>query len=338
MSELRQDPVTGVVTVLEPQRALRPRDHAFPVKTLNDAADCPFCPGHEDRTPPPQLELSLPGEATWTVRAFENLYPALTAGDEEDWPRELDARWPYSGTSGFGAHDVIVESPRHDDSISRYTPQHAALLVDAWAERLRHWRADGRFASALVFRNEGAAAGASMSHPHSQVIALPRVPEALVRELGNFSEEATLTRRCILCAAMEADDAGGRVVFDDGVTAVHAPWASPTPHFMRIAPRRCSDSLADVSPEERASLGAALVAATAALTGALGEVAFNLVLHDVPYSARPAGLPFHWHVEVLPRQGDQAGFEWGSGIYTNVVDPDVAAAELRAGLDRRRVE
>jgi UDPglucose--hexose-1-phosphate uridylyltransferase len=332
VSELRQDPVTGVVTVIEPERAGRPRGLALPVEPLADAAECPFCAGHEDLTPPARLELVLPGEAAWTIRVFENLYPALVAPPDEDWPRELDAPWPYTGTSGFGVHEVIVESPRHDDSLAEYTPEHAALLVDAWAQRIHEWRLDGRFASALVFRNVGAAAGASMSHPHSQLIALPRVPEALVKELGNFSQQSVAEHRCVLCDAMTADDTGGRRVFDDGTTAVHTPWASPSPYFMRVAPRGCSDSVADISEQERVSLGAALVAAARGLRGALGDVAYNLVVHDAPYSARHAGLPFHWHVEIFPRMGDQAGFEWGSGVYTNVVDPDVAASALRAGL------
>jgi UDPglucose--hexose-1-phosphate uridylyltransferase len=332
VSQLRQDPVTGVTTVLEPERAGRPRDFVRTAGELTAPEDCPFCPGHEDRTPPARLELSLPGDPSWTVRVFENLYPALTAGPEEDWPRELDAPWPYRGTNGFGAHEVIVESPRHDDSLAAYAPEHAALLVDAWALRIRQWRDDGRFACALIFRNFGQAAGASMSHPHSQLIALPRVPEALVRELGNFSQEATERGLCVLCSVMSADDSGGRIVFDDGVTVVHSPWAAASPYFMRIAPRRCSATLADATEAERASLAAALVAAARALRGAFGDVAFNLVVHDAPYSAQHAGLPFHWHVEVLPRLSDQAGFEWGSGVYTNVVDPDIAASALRAGL------
>jgi len=332
VSQLRQDPVTGVTTVLEPERAGRPRDHAHPAAPLNEATDCPFCAGHEDATPPARLELALPGEPAWTVRVFENLYPALTAGEDQEWPGEIDAPWPYRGTTGFGVHEVIVESPRHDDSLAAYTPEHAALLVEAWALRIREWREDGRFASALIFRNVGAAAGASMSHPHSQLIALSRVPDALLKELGNFSQDATERGRCVLCGALSADDAGERIVFDDGITVVHSPWAAPSPYFMRIAPRRCSGTLGDASVEERASLGAALIAAARAIRGALGDAAYNLVVHDAPYSAQHAGLPFHWHVEVFPRMGDQAGFEWGSGVYTNVVDPDVAASVLRAGL------
>jgi UDPglucose--hexose-1-phosphate uridylyltransferase len=96
------------------------------------------------------------------------------------------------------------------------------------------------------------------------------------------------------------------------------------------------DTIADATPAERASFGAALVAAARAIRGMFGDAAFNVVVHDAPYSAQRAGLPFHWHAEVLPRASEQAGFEWGSGIYLNVVDPDIAASELRAGLEKDR--
>lgn len=231
-------------------------------------------------------------------------------------------------------HEVIVETPRHDETLADLEPAHAALLVDAYADRIRTWREDGRFAAALLFRNFGKAAGASLSHPHTQFVALPRVPDALVRELGNFVQFAGDGGRCVLCEAMRADDAAGRIVFDDGVTVVHVPWASPAPYFMRIAPRACAESLADATREQRASFGAALGAAARALRGVMDDAAFNVVVHDAPYSAQHAGLPYHWHADVVARMGAQAGFVWGSGVYLNVVDPDAAAAALREGLAR----
>jgi UDPglucose--hexose-1-phosphate uridylyltransferase len=334
VSELRHDPVTGVSTIVEPRRAGRPRDFLRTPDEIADASTCPFCAGHEAMTPPSRLELRLPGDETWRVRVFENLYPALTAGEEQDWAFDLDAPWPYSGTTGFGVHEVIVETPRHDEGMADYEPEHAALLVDAIADRVRAWRDDGRFASVVLFRNYGRAAGASLSHAHTQLMALPRVPAAIVRELGNFSQEAGEREGCVLCAAVTADDAGGRIVFDDGITVVHSPWAAPVPYAMRIAPRRCAPTLADVTPDERASFGHALIAAARSIRGVFGDLAFNVVIHDAPYSAQHAGLPFHWHADVIPRAGAQAAFEWGSGVYLNVVDPDVAAVGLREGLAR----
>lgn len=332
MTELRQDPVTGVWTVLAPGRAGRPKDFSRTPDEVADASACPFCAGHEDETPPARLEIALPGESGWTVRVFENRFPSLAAADDDDGLRTLYAPSPYRGRPGFGAHEIVVETPRHGEGLADYAPGHAAALVDAYADRIAHWREDGRFAAAVIFRNFGRAAGASLSHAHTQIVAMPRVPDTLLRELGNFSEAASVSGRCVLCDATAADDAGGRIVFDDDVTVVHSPWAAPIPYFIRIAPRRCAPTLADVDAEGRSSFGAALVAAAKAVRGVFGDVAFNVIVHDAPYSAQHAGLPFHWHAEVILRTSDQAGFEWGSGTFINVIDPDEAARALRDAL------
>lgn len=283
-------------------------------------------------TPPTRLELSLPWDESWRIRVVENKFPALSSTDGDDWSSDLDAPAPYSGTTGFGVHEVIIETPVHDQTLADLSPEHAALLVDAYVDRIRTWREDGRFAACLIFRNYGKAAGASLYHVHTQFIAMPRVPDMIVRELGNFAQYAGEGGRCVLCDAMRADDAGDRMVFDDGITAVHSPWAAPVPYFMRIAPRTCTETLADSTPEQRVSFGAALVAASKALRGLVGDAAFNIVVHDAPYSAQHAGLPFHWHADVVPRTVQLAGFEWGTGVYLNVMDPDAAATALRESL------
>jgi UDPglucose--hexose-1-phosphate uridylyltransferase len=335
LSEMRQDPVTGVWTVLEPARAGRPKDFSIRPDETSDIADCPFCAGHEDMTPPTRYEVGVAGSDTWAVRVFENAFPALTAGDDEDGSDEIDAPAPYRGQTGFGVHEVIVETPTHGIGLADLPRDHAAVLVDTYAERLRHWRSDGRFAAGVLFRNWGRAAGASRSHAHTQFTAMPRVPDALVRELGNFSQAASGSRPCPLCEALDADHMDGRTVWDDGITVVQCPWAAPIPYFMRVAPRRCSMTLADVTAEERASFADALVAAARAVRGTFGEAAFNVVVHDGPYAAQRAGtLRYHWHAEFVLRTSDQAGFEWGSGTYINVIDPDEAAATLRDGLAR----
>lgn len=332
MSQFRQDPVTGVWTVLAPERAGRPKDFGRKPVEASDASDCPFCAGHESMTPPTRYETRLPSDPEWTTRVFENLFPALESPEDADGSDSLPAPAPYTAATGFGVHEVVVETPRHEEGLADYAPAHAALLVDTYAERLEHWRRDGRFASAVLFRNWGYAAGASLAHAHTQLVALPRVPDAIVRELGNFSGAAS-AGRCVLCEAMEADAMDGRTVHDNGAVVVQSPFAAPSPYFLRIAPKRCSPSLTDSTTEERAAFGMALVAAAKAVRALFGDVAFNLVVHVAPYTAqRIQGLPFHWHAEVVLRTSDQAGFEWGSGLYINVIDPDRAAAELRETL------
>ncbi len=336
VSELRHDPVTGIWTVVAPHRSARPSDYACAPQPGPAGQGCPFCPGHEAETPPSRLTLSLPGATGWTVRVFENRFPFLTAAPDDDGLGSADAPAPYDARPGFGVSEVIVETPVHAQGLADFSGEHAALVVDAYAERIRAWREDGRFAATLVFRNYGWSSGASLAHAHAQLVATVRVPDAIVRELGNFSQASTERGSCILCDAMAADDGGGRVVFDDGVCVAHVPWAAPVPYFVRIAPRRCAATLADATAQERSSLGAALVATAKAIRGALGDAGFNLVVHDAPYSAQHAGLAYHWHLEVVPRTADMAGFGWGSGMYSTTVDPDEAAAALRHGLSLER--
>ena len=335
MSELRQDPVTAVWAVMAPGRAARPKEFGRTILEGADAAACPFCPGREDATPPTRWHSGAIDDEGWSVRVVENKFPALSAADDDDGYAVASAPGPYVAAPGFGAHEVIIETPRHSEGLADYSAEHAALLVEAYASRLAHWRDDGRFAAALLFRNWGWAAGASLSHAHTQLVALPRVPDALIREMGAFSGAASAGHACPLCGAIEADNADDRTVWDDGITTVQSPFAAPIPYFMRIAPRHCAASLTDASAEDRASFGAALVAAAQAIRGAFGDVAFNVVVHVAPFTAqRVVGLPFHWHADVIIRTSDQAGFEWGSGVYINVVDPDEAAATLRGGLSR----
>jgi UDPglucose--hexose-1-phosphate uridylyltransferase len=337
VSELRQDPVTGTWTVLAPGRAGRPKDFSRTPDELADSPDCPFCPGNERSTPPTRWQASLAGEHGWTVRVFENRYPVLEAPDDSDGSNDLVAPGPYRAVTGFGVSEVIVETPRHGEGLADYPDEHLTLLADAYASRLAHLREDVRLSAAVLFRNWGRVGGASLAHAHSQIAALPRVPDALVHEVGNFSQAASSSMPCPLCDALAADDEGGRTVWDDGVVAVHSPYAAPIPYFMRISPRRCSLSLADSPDAERASFGAAMGAAARTLRGVFGDSAFNLVVHVAPFTLhRVRGLPFHWHADVIPRTSDQAGFEWGSRTYVNVVDPDVAARDLRHAPDERR--
>lgn len=334
MSEFRLDPVTGVWTLLAPERADRPKDFSRAPEEPGAAEGCPLCPGHESMTPPTLLEARLPGEETWTTRVVANKYPALVAPRESLGADDVPAPDPYCAVTGFGGHEVIVETPRHAEGLAEYSPEHARLVVDAVVARVRHWHDDGRVSAAVLFRNWGAAAGASLGHAHTQLVALPRVPGALVRELGNFVGHAEKHRgACVLCAALEVDDVGRRTVFDDGTTVVQSPYAAPIPYAVRIVPREHAPGILGLSGDQRDSLGRALVACARAYAGVFGDPSFNLMWHVAPYRVADTGaMPFHWHIEAMVRTSDQAGYEWATGGYLNQVDPDDAARELRDAL------
>ena len=152
--------------------------------------------------------------------------------------------------------------------------------------------------------------------------------------MGNFLTYADQTHgRCVLCAAIETDDFGARTLWTDGVMTLQSPWAAPIPYALRLAPMRHSASILDLTPEERASFGRAMVVAARAYAALFGDPAFNFVLHVAPYRIAEIGaIPYHWHAEFILRTSDMAGFEWGSGGYLNVIDPDDAAEQLRNAL------
>jgi UDPglucose--hexose-1-phosphate uridylyltransferase len=340
-SELRRDALTGMWTIMAPVREGRPADFtpANSAPALADAADCPFCPGREDATPPEVFRALAADDAAaglpWTVRVVPNLYPALGIAGAGDEPGPVPAPSPYEACKGFGAHEVVVETPRHDEGLADFPVAHARLIVDAFAERLAHWREDGRTSVVVLFRNQGALSGASLAHAHTQLIALPRVPDPIVREIGNHTTWAEAhAGRCLLCDATAADEEAGLVVFDDGLTRIVSPWAATSPYQLRIVPRRCAYTLSDAPPAERDSLALALTTGARAYAGVLGpSVAFNLVVHTAPFAVERTGaLPFHWHVDLVPRFSCSAGFEVGTAMGINSTGPETAAERMRSAI------
>jgi UDPglucose--hexose-1-phosphate uridylyltransferase len=170
-----------------------------------------------------------------------------------------------------------------------------------------------------------------------QLAALPRIPDAIGKEAANFMTYADQHGgACVLCAAQQADDEGGRTIYDDGLTVVQSPWAAPIPYALRLSPKRHAPSILDLTAEERDSFGRALVATSGGLKELFGDPAFNIIVHIAPFRLSQLGaVPYHWHVQFILRTSDQAGFEWGTGQFLNVIDPDEAAAQLREAVATR---
>lgn len=229
---------------------------------------------------------------------------------------------------------MIIETPRHHEGLADLSQAHARLVIDAFAERLAYWRDDGRTSCGVLFRNQGSMSGASLAHAHTQLIVLPRVPDPITREIGNLSTYANANPgRCLLCDAAESDAHSGLTVFDDGVTRVISPWAATSPYLLRVIPHRCAATFSDAPASERESLAAAITTAARAYRDGLGDPSFNLVVHTAPFSVERTGaLPFHWHVDLVPRFSCSAGFEVGTGMGINSTGPERAAERLRSAI------
>jgi UDPglucose--hexose-1-phosphate uridylyltransferase len=304
MPDLRRDPVTGDLVLLAPGRAARP--HTVAPASAAPPKACPFCPGHEHETPPEVYRTGpgAPDTPGWRVRVAPNLYPIVGG--------------PDAGEGARGAHEVVVLSPDHGRSFGMLTDDQAVEVVTVMRDRARvHLGAGCAFVQVLI--NQGRGGGASIAHPHAQVLALEFVPPAVAGLAARFDLDADLL-------ADDRTNGPGLVLTDDSAPA-WCPWASPVPYSMRVAPPEPAVSFDRAA--DPAIAATALVArdALASLRTALDDPAYNLIVHTAP----PAGTARpYWFVEIHPRTSVMAGFELGTGVLVNTVMPETAAKNLRA--------
>lgn len=326
MSQLRLNPLTDRWVAIAVERASRPGDLAsrrLPVESDESAGrPCPFCPGHEEATPPALETYARDGR--WLVRVVPNLFPAFE-GRGPFAVEHLGALFAQAPATGI--HEVLVFSPDHAASWAALDDKQVGLTMAAIRDRLEeHARQSAvRYTQAIV--NHGREAGASLEHPHGQLLGIPFVPEEIAAETRGFAAFDHRHGECVLCATQAAEDAEGvRVVCADDRVSVVCPYWSATPYEMLVIPRQHDAHLGTSHPADLVAVGRAVRDALAALDRLVGDVAYNLVFHSAPHHAD--GL-FHWHVHVLPRITSVAGFEAGTGVLINIVSPEQAAAQLR---------
>jgi UDPglucose--hexose-1-phosphate uridylyltransferase len=341
--EIRIDQLTGLRCVLAPGRAERP--DAFEragVPAAGAGAQCPFCEGHEDRTPP-EVWANRPGGGDpdtpgWTARAVPNLYPVLepsgqpgeAAGDDfasaaDPLRASARERAPdlFASRPATGHHEVIVSGPEHATSLSELSEERFAGAVAAWRERMRA-HADASYLHLIV--NEGPDAGASLEHTHAQLYALSFVPVAVARERERASayHERTMGGDLMSDVASEEVRRRDRLVAIDDEALLVCPWASRSPFELRVMPRRSAPRF-EADEVGTAMIRTALVALTRVFGGA---PQLNLWVRTAPRGAEQFG----WHVDVVPRLTVRAGFEIGTGVDINVYPPERAASDLRDAL------
>jgi len=309
-AELRVDPVTGTPVIVAPGRAARPHTTGHPADATPPGA-CPFCPGNEHETPPEVLRTGAgaPGGPGWRVRVVPNLYPVVGGADARP--------------GATGAHEVVVLSPDHDAPFGSLPDALAVEVITVLRDRVRVHLAAGR-AHVQALINHGRAAGASIAHPHAQVIAVDVVPPLV---LARGERAAALGADPIdldLGAARTADC----LVDAEGGAVAWCPPASGWPWGVRIAHRAAGPGFETATDPEVAEVAAVLRRTLARLANTLGPFAHNVIIHtDLPDVPSGSG---RWFVEVVPRLGVHAGFELGTGILVNPVPPETAASTLRA--------
>jgi UDPglucose--hexose-1-phosphate uridylyltransferase len=328
MADLRKDPVTGRWVIISTERQKRPSDFQIETVTIKTDDLCPFCEGHEDKTPPEILAYrnGSPGNTGgWDVRVVPNKFPALRVEGTLD--REGEGL--FDRMNGIGAHEVIIESPRHEDTLA--TMEDAAVEQVLWAfrERVQDLRQDRRFRYIIIFKNHGAAAGAALDHSHSQLIALPIVPREVRDEVDGARAHFAAKERCVFCDIVRQDShEGRRLIAGNADMVAIAPYAPRFPFETWILPKRHQASYEEAPRHEYAALARLLGDILRRMNRALRFPPYNLLIHSAPL-AESAGDVYHWHVEIIPTLTKVAGFEWATGFYLNPTSPEEAAQVLR---------
>ncbi len=327
MPELRKDPIVGRWVIISTERGKRPTD--FPsITKAKESKICPFCPSNENSTPPEIYSVrdngSKPNSPGWSIRVVPNKFPALRI--EGDINREGEGI--YDKMNGIGAHEVIIETPDHTkDLVDLELPQ-IEKVIWAFRERVLDLKKDPRFKYILIFKNEGEAAGASLEHAHSQLIATPILPKRVIEELEGAKQYYNYKERCIFCDIIKQElHEKVRVIAQNDLFVAIEPFASRFPFETWLMPRYHDSCFEYIKSEQIPQFAAIFKETLARLAKALNRPPYNVMFHTAPLDSRDS-KEYHWHVEIIPKLTKVAGFEWGSGFYINPTIPEDAAKYL----------
>jgi UDPglucose--hexose-1-phosphate uridylyltransferase len=328
-TEMRQDPTTKEWVIIARDRAKRPHEL---VREHNGGSlpeyspTCPFCPGNESMSPPEILSIEDPGTGCWRVRVFANKYPALSPvgstkrREEDGFFRSMD---------GIGMHEIIVETPRHDERLARMDAGDIKLVLRAYRERYNALRTAESVRAIIIFKNHGPSAGTSLIHSHSQLVATPVIPRTMRIRRSVAADYFDSTGRCLYTDLVEHErDAGTRILYETNRFVVFHPFASTRPFETWIVPKSRQASFGSITDQDLAQLAGMLQTTLGALDGGLNNPDYNYILHSAPIGEEDVKY-FLWHLRIIPRTTTMAGFEIGSGMCINPAMPEDTAQFIR---------
>jgi UDPglucose--hexose-1-phosphate uridylyltransferase len=336
MSEVRRDIITDTWVIIDTENDVIPK---MPVREAGASSECPFCEGHESRTPSEILAVrdhGVPNGPGWRLRVIPNINPILKI----EGKLEKSGVGVYDMVSGIGANEVIVETPQHIINFFELSEEQVTLVLNVYRQRIEDLHKDKRMRYILIFKNHGPLAGAStMTHTHSDLIALPATPIRIKQKLNGAQEYYNYKERCLFCDIMQQEiEMGDRLVFQSDAFVVISPYASRFPFEILILPKRHSFSYKEINDSEVRDLAVVLKRVSKTIYDVLDDPPFNLILCDSPNLLPKANYwatiksDFHWHIEITPRLYRTTGFELGTGFYINHIAPEKAAGIVRANI------
>lgn len=328
MPELRKDPILGRWIIIAQERGKRPTD--FMVEEYKvKGGFCPLCPGHEKTTPDEVLVYGrnegTANSSGWQTRVVPNKYPALVIEGE----LEKQGEGLYDRMNGIGAHEVIIENPSHEKTFAALSPEEMIFTFRAFRDRIRDLAQDERFRYVMVFKNFGKAAGASLEHSHSQLVALPIVPRRVSSELEGSLSYYKYKDRCIFCDIIRQEiQQDIRRVCENDYFVTITPYAPRSPFEMWIIPRYHHSNYAAQDENSLQALTDIFSESLRRLDACIPNAPYNFVLHTQPLRS-PQLDHYHWHFEIVPKLTSIAGFEWGTGFYINPMPPEETCKYLK---------
>ncbi len=329
MPDIRKDALSNTWVIIAPERASRPQAKKKK-KADPPMPHCPFCEGEDAKSeivPYATCAATFDEQGNWVTRILNNKFPALKTSEQY---KEQDFEHIYHQMTGVGGHEILIESPEHKHFKWATMPKKQLITVfKNYQCRYAYWRKDSRIAYLSIFRNHGKIAGASVKHPHSQMIATPLVPPRVETEMKEMKKHKQKTNKCLMCHMIKFEKkARERIIMENDDFVAFSNFAPRFPYETLVVPKKHRDTFEDISEKEMASLAEFMSTLMAKFDKLLDDPPFNLIFHVSPIRMRGIDF-FHWHIEIIFRLSQPAGFEWGSGIYINSVPPEKAAEELR---------
>ncbi len=337
MSEVRRDIVTDTWVIIDTENETIPKIHAH---EQEPTGDCPFCEGQENRTPNEIFAIrddsSPPDKPGWKVRVIPNIKPILRVEGE----LKNTGVGVYDMVNGVGANEVIVEAPKHTVNFAELSNSQIGLVLKTYRTRIEDLHRDKRLRYILIFKNHGRAAGAStITHAHSDLIALPATPVRIKQKLSGARDYYGYKERCLFCDIIQQEiEMADRLIFQSDKFVIVAPYASRFPFEILIMPKRHAFSYKLIEKAEIADLANVLKRILKVMSTVLEDPPYNLILNDSPNLLPKKNYwltikqDFHWHIEITPRIYRRTGFELGTGFYINRIAPEKVAYILRANL------
>jgi UDPglucose--hexose-1-phosphate uridylyltransferase len=331
MSELRRDPIVGRWIIVDTDHPSKPQDYEYEPRLVK-GGNCPFCYGNEAMTPPEidsfRQKETQTNTSGWQVRVVPNKFPALQIEGDLD-RRGLGI---YDMSNGIGAHEVLVDTPYHHKDIPDLLNEEVEKILSMYCRRSLDLVRDRRFKYIMIFKNSGASAGASLEHPHTQLIALPMVPKNAMEELKGAERYFNYRERCLFCDIIRQENQEQeRIITENKYFLSFCPFASRFPFEIWIIPKKHHSYFCHLAADEIPFLAAILKDTITRVQKIFKNLPYNYIIHSAPTSADMNSdvESYHWHIEFMPKLTRVAGFEWGTGFYVVPTPPELAAQYLK---------